>query len=718
MYAIELMVMSGANDGLVITLKDNQGKGHAIEDGWEFLIGRQDGCDVMIPYDTQVSREHATLQLKPNGLWLVDLNSRNGTYCGDYKVREPVEVGLDAMIRVGYTWLRIGGVSRMNEIMPTLPPDLQALVEEESQRLNHYYLGVEHLFLALLAIDDSLTVHVLQQMDLSPDYTGFLIEDQLGKSPDRRYWRGFRPTPRYEEVIQLASSRHGGEGITQQTLLIAILEEGDSIPVRVLQTLGASLSTLQKLAETGGEVEMPTSEVEIVVKGIPILVDEIQLLSDLFPTAETITVSAALAASTQMIRKYPILVQWDADTVESMLFCAGSVETIFNSKRQFDVIQKRINEHHPQLAPLTYIKRLSNGHLGAAVYIMQHDDLVDGRTLLLQGNDLPNVLWTLREELKPIFWQKGQRYRFPLWREYEFFLPPTLVVEAGEVDDPDTIMPLMNVHASTGDAVECQDFTVKQVLPHRKRIILQAGAGTEAVYQSSVIWVENLSNDHMERIALGKAVRSITGRVIQTRDDILNSYAKALDLPFDVSQLELDTPLGTIPNPLQSVSSLLWYEVEGHMGDIHGGFSPDNIIVTRSPQLIDYSASRFGHILFDWVLMERWVWLHGFASSIPDDWDSLWEIGERLQPFITDYQQTVSLDDSILDTVTAIREIVSELLGKENDWREYFAPLALMSIAEMGNSALPLPARRWSFILACIVAKAFQTISQTTDEAL
>jgi hypothetical protein len=47
------------------------------------VIGREPDCDIVIP-DRQVSRHHARLHLTPNGAYLEDLGSKNGThYNGD-----------------------------------------------------------------------------------------------------------------------------------------------------------------------------------------------------------------------------------------------------------------------------------------------------------------------------------------------------------------------------------------------------------------------------------------------------------------------------------------------------------------------------------------------------------------------------------------------------------------------------------------------------------
>jgi pSer/pThr/pTyr-binding forkhead associated (FHA) protein len=102
-----MMFMSGPDDGLEVWLKSNQSKGHAIRDGWEFIIGRREDCDLHIPFDTLVSREHAAIRVTSEDITLVDGGSRNGTSLGDHRVNGTVHIKIGDLFRVGNTWLRL-----------------------------------------------------------------------------------------------------------------------------------------------------------------------------------------------------------------------------------------------------------------------------------------------------------------------------------------------------------------------------------------------------------------------------------------------------------------------------------------------------------------------------------------------------------------------------------------------------------------------------------
>ncbi len=53
------------------------------------LIGRETGCDIVIP-DRQVSRHHVRLRTTPEGVYLEDLGSKNGTHYNGQALKETI----------------------------------------------------------------------------------------------------------------------------------------------------------------------------------------------------------------------------------------------------------------------------------------------------------------------------------------------------------------------------------------------------------------------------------------------------------------------------------------------------------------------------------------------------------------------------------------------------------------------------------------------------
>jgi two-component system response regulator GlrR len=75
----------------------------AIEEG--ALVGTAEGATLVLA-DRAVSRVHARLELREDGLWVQDLESRNGTYVDDVRV-ERARIGNDGRLRVGATTITV-----------------------------------------------------------------------------------------------------------------------------------------------------------------------------------------------------------------------------------------------------------------------------------------------------------------------------------------------------------------------------------------------------------------------------------------------------------------------------------------------------------------------------------------------------------------------------------------------------------------------------------
>lgn len=109
---IVLAIMSGPQDGAILafeTLLDH-------DKPTEITIGRREGCDVCLSYDSQVSREHALLSYDGDHYWLEDTGSTNGTYVDDELITGRVEVEPGGMFRVGRTWLRLEPVAQFTTL--------------------------------------------------------------------------------------------------------------------------------------------------------------------------------------------------------------------------------------------------------------------------------------------------------------------------------------------------------------------------------------------------------------------------------------------------------------------------------------------------------------------------------------------------------------------------------------------------------------------------
>jgi pSer/pThr/pTyr-binding forkhead associated (FHA) protein len=120
MDEIVVGLMSGPKDGDVLTFETLIGASTPLE----LTIGRREGCDVCLNYDSQVSREHALVIYDGEKFWLEDTGSTNGTFVDDERVEGRVEIRPGQMFRVGRTWLRI------EPSLHLTPPDVGELPDD------------------------------------------------------------------------------------------------------------------------------------------------------------------------------------------------------------------------------------------------------------------------------------------------------------------------------------------------------------------------------------------------------------------------------------------------------------------------------------------------------------------------------------------------------------------------------------------------------------
>ncbi|MBS0202350.1 MAG: FHA domain-containing protein [Planctomycetes bacterium] len=85
----ELIIYSGKLKGQRLILPDR-----------EVVIGRDEDCHMRIA-SSLISRKHCTLKAAPDGVWVRDLNSQNGTYVNDVAITDPFLMKPGDILRVG-----------------------------------------------------------------------------------------------------------------------------------------------------------------------------------------------------------------------------------------------------------------------------------------------------------------------------------------------------------------------------------------------------------------------------------------------------------------------------------------------------------------------------------------------------------------------------------------------------------------------------------------
>src|ERR1035441_5433989 len=94
-----------------------------------------------------------------------------------------------------------------DEAMSNFTPRAQqvlALAREEADRLNHNYLGTEHLLLGLIKLNSGVAVNVLQKLGIDLESARKGVEKLDGTGPVQKMAGNIPYTPRMKRVIALA----------------------------------------------------------------------------------------------------------------------------------------------------------------------------------------------------------------------------------------------------------------------------------------------------------------------------------------------------------------------------------------------------------------------------------------------------------------------------------------------------------------------------------
>jgi ATP-dependent Clp protease ATP-binding subunit ClpA len=117
------------------------------------------------------------------------------------------------------------------------------LAREEAARLNHNFVGTEHLLLGLISLGEGTAVNVLGNMGLNLESARAEVEKQIGAGPGQKVSGSIPYTPRVKTVLALAAKEAKALHHTYvgtEHILLGLLREGDGVAARVLANLGVN----------------------------------------------------------------------------------------------------------------------------------------------------------------------------------------------------------------------------------------------------------------------------------------------------------------------------------------------------------------------------------------------------------------------------------------------------------------------------------------------
>lgn len=95
----------GAHVFVVVEPRQHRGSTHTLSN--VLTIGRTDDNDFAVDDDTFMSSHHARLEIRPEGVWLVDLESTNGSFVNGQRVDGERSVRKGDRLQVGSTVLEM-----------------------------------------------------------------------------------------------------------------------------------------------------------------------------------------------------------------------------------------------------------------------------------------------------------------------------------------------------------------------------------------------------------------------------------------------------------------------------------------------------------------------------------------------------------------------------------------------------------------------------------
>jgi ATP-dependent Clp protease ATP-binding subunit ClpC len=116
--------------------------------------------------------------------------------------------------------------------------------QHEATRLDHDYVGTEHLLLGLIRVSEGLAVGVLESLGIAPDAIRQRVEESVDRGEQAPSGH-IRFTPRAKTALELSLRESNGLGdsyIGSEHILLGLIREGDGVAAHVLRELGADLA--------------------------------------------------------------------------------------------------------------------------------------------------------------------------------------------------------------------------------------------------------------------------------------------------------------------------------------------------------------------------------------------------------------------------------------------------------------------------------------------
>lgn len=614
---------------------------------------------------------------------------------------------------------------------PIALKDILINARQESFRMQHYYLGVEHYFVGLLEVHGGLARTAIEAQGFTSEYIIDAVRRHTGKGTRQRLWAGMPTTPRAEVVLGIANDfalENGHDEINERDLLTAILEEGESIPLRVLRKLDFNLSRFRQdlLMQTPAAFGSQPNYVQIEFSPAfdpdqALSEQQLFILRRMFHGYNRVRIERKLTGGfTAALILVVTPIQGDSFEDAAVVVKIDQADSILDEAQRYEAGVKN------SLPPLT--ARLEDkpttaetSDLAGLKYTFiagVNDSAADLRVVASDFGGEALGRW-LRESLFPYFgktwWQQRRPFRFQAWSEYDWALPPLLTLDFVGEDEPPADChvikdPVRRAKVSAleyGQVVAVENFHVHKVDKDNGVLYLTIGKGADVARRAYKIGVRGIDlGQHVHY--RGEVIERMVGRVWTTRQETLFNAASALEPDFDSRALTIPGPLVNVRllNPLTAYNDLLDREISGTLCKIHGDLHLGNILVgpNQNPFLIDFAQARSGHTLFDWASLEISLLSEVVMPAAGEDWTAARAVAGAVAALNQRLPLPVmspALDQALLP-LAALRSVVAECLAEPERWSEYFTALVFCGLRALDWGTMPIAGRRIALLSAAL----------------
>ncbi len=612
--------------------------------------------------------------------------------------------------------------------------DIYKSARNEASNLNHDYIGVEHLTIALLGTKGSITAYLMDELGIPTSYIIGQIRRKISKGNSAQVFSEINDTPRAMQILKAANdnARRNGRTIEEERdLLLALLDHPDSLPMQAFQALKIDLKALKESAinfklDTGILQYALLIDVAPGAEGSDLTLEAPvrRILERMFYGYKKIRIEHQLAGGYTRAELYVVTpITFNGTEHARVVVKIARADDVAEEARRYESHIRRTLppftarlEEHP-----TVLEETGFGGLKYTL-ITGTNQRATNLTDIAQEWSPEQIGTWLRDQLYSTFgdlwWMQGRPSPIELWMEYDWLLPPLMILDYVPTPRPpdDSIRVRPSVKKSQldliryGDQVTVESFNVQKVDRQKRELTLaiNGGPGVEKAYRIRFRNVDfdqiNFSRSELVDHLTGKLWESRQGQLVQAVNDLIPEDFNVRDefIPIYPDTTRL------VANPLMRYDYYMGIRMTMLISKIHGDMHTGNLMVGPKdmPFLIDFAHARDGHTLFDWACLEISLLNTVVMPRVGDTWKDIRQVIDYLSRI--NNRGMIPSDNPIgqaLIPISDIRHIVASIMIHCNqgivDWPQYYLALAMCALRAI-TWDMPVANRRLMLFVAAL----------------